>query len=380
MVKVHMLPAAEGDFFWVEYGNDESYSHILVDGGVDETGNTFAKIISEIDSRDESIEAIILTHIDYDHIQGVIKGLEQISKKVLEKVVKSIIFNTSKGIRNKGITTRANIDNWEDSIKVNRSSKGYGVGEAISLIELLKDKGLADRLIDYVVAGNIITTKSEAQLKVISPNQDALEELLTKWENYGETGRAEGYASNLELTSKSLYELEDERLYSDSSVNNKSSIAFIFEFDDNKVAFLGDSLPSICIKGLRELDVSIPYKVDAVKISHHGSRSNTSDKLLKVLPTENYLISTNGKGRKVPSKVVISHIWKCLNKKKAKVFCNYEWWENEYNGKYFTDDDKEKMSVDKMTAEKSSIEFIHLKKHGSEASKGMVFYGRYKAN
>lgn len=374
MVKVHMLPAMEGDFFWIEYGDGEKISHILIDGGVDITGNTFVKIIMEIDSRGEYVEAIVLTHIDYDHIQGIIVGLEKISKKVLKRVIKRIVFNTSKGIRKKGITTKTDTNNWEEVIKVNRNTEGYGVGEAISLIELIVEKDLADRLIDYVVAGNIIRTESDALIKVISPNHETLEKLLTKWEKYDKQDKSEGYASNLEMSKENLLELQEEPLRYDTSVNNKSSIAFIFEFDEIKIAFLGDSVPSVCIKGLEEQKISIPFKVDAVKVSHHGSRSNTSDKLLRALPTENYLISTNGKGRTVPSKVVIAHIWKCLSNKKAKVYCNYEWWENEYNGKYFTDEDNQKIIGE------NAMDIIHLKSLGCEVSKGMVFYGRYKAN
>ena len=374
MIKVHMLPAKEGDFFWIEYGKDKDFYHILVDGGVDITGNTFAKIIMEIDERGESIEALILTHIDYDHIQGVTVGLEKIEKEVLSRVVKRIIFNTSKGIRNKGITTKSDKENWEEVIRIHRSTEGYGVGEAISLIELIKEKGLIDRLIDYVVSGTTITTDLEAQIKIISPNHKTLEGLLLNWENYNDQDTSRGYASNLEMSLKNLVDLQDEKLGYDSSVNNKSSIAFIFEFDNFKLAFLGDSVPSICIKGLKEHKCPLPYKVDAIKISHHGSRNNTSDKLLKALPTDKYMISTNGKGKKVPSKVVLAHILKCFPNENMKVYCNYKWWENEYSGNYFTDDDKHKIIGNK------SLDVIHLSTSGYQVSKGMVFYGRYKAN
>lgn len=374
MIKVHMLPAKEGDFFWVEYGKNEKCSHILIDGGVEITGNTFAKIIMEIDARGEAIEALILTHIDYDHIQGVIVGLEKIEKEVLSRVIKRIVFNTSKGIKHKGITTKSDQKNWEEIIKVNRSSEGYGIGEAISLIELIKEKDLLERLIDYVVLGTTISINLDAKIKIISPDHETLEELLSNWENYCDGVKLEGYASNLELTLKSLVDLQDERLGYDSSANNKSSIAFLFEFDNLKIAFLGDSVASICIKGLKEHEFSLPYKVDAIKISHHGSRNNTSDELLKALPTDNYLISTNGKGKKVPSKVVLAHILKCSPDTNLKVYCNYEWWENEYNGNYFTEFDKQKIIGN------NSLDVIHLSTSGVEVSKGMVFYGQYKAN
>lgn len=373
MLKVHMLPAKEGDFIWIEYGEEKPYFHILIDGGVETTGNTFVKVINEINSRGEIIEALILTHIDYDHIQGVVVGLEKISKEILKRVLKRIIFNTSKGIRNKCIT-RHDIKKWEEVIKVNTSTAGYGVGEAISLIELIKKKELTDRLVDYVIAGNIINIELEAEIKIISPDQESLEKLLTDWEEYDTARKSEVYANNMELSKKSLFELQKESLKYDKSINNRSSIAFIFEYNSLKLAFLGDSVPTVCIKGLKEQKINIPYNVDAIKISHHGSRSNTSDKLLKALPTENFLLSTNGKGGKVPSKVLIAHLLKCSLFETINLYCNYKWWVQEYNNKYFTLEDQEKYF------EKNTLKVIGLESEGTEICQEMVFYGKYTAN
>ena len=73
--------AEEGDFIWVAYGENEVYSHILIDGGTDECGEEFASIISIIDERKEKIEALVLTHVDYDHIQGALEGICRISNE-----------------------------------------------------------------------------------------------------------------------------------------------------------------------------------------------------------------------------------------------------------------------------------------------------------
>ena len=68
MVKIFALPANEGDFIWVAYGENEVYSHILIDGGTDECGEEFASISSIIDERQEKREALVLTHDDSYHI------------------------------------------------------------------------------------------------------------------------------------------------------------------------------------------------------------------------------------------------------------------------------------------------------------------------
>jgi beta-lactamase superfamily II metal-dependent hydrolase len=374
LIKVHMLPAEEGDFIWIEYGDEKKYSHILIDGGVSVTGNVYAKIVQEIYERSEDIEAIILTHIDYDHIQGVMDGMEQLSKEILTKVVKRIMFNTSQGIvHNRKMKTKEN-SFWEDNIKINTSTFGYGIGEAISLIKLLKEKELTKYLIDYVEAGDLFDLDKGAKMKIISPSSCELDELLVKWEVYKKDEEPVAYATNAENTKKNIDDLMKDALYIDNSVNNRSSIAFLFEFEGMKLVFLGDALPSVCIKGLKKHDIKEPYSVDLIKISHHGSRSNTSDIFLKFLPTENYLLSTNGNNGKVPSKVVLAHLLKNCNNKSIKLYCNYKWWELEYAGKFFTEIDKEKI------LDKKKLEVQYIESKGIEVKAGIKLYGRYRSN
>lgn len=368
-----MLPAKEGDFIWIEYGDEKKYSHILIDGGVSVTGNIYAKIVQEIYERSEDIEAIILTHIDYDHIQGVMDGMEQLSKEILTKVVKRIMFNTSQGIAGKrNMKTKEN-SCWEDSIKINTSTFGYGIGEAISLIKLLKGKELTKYLIDYVEAGDLFDLDKGAKIKIISPSSCELDELLVKWEVYKKDEESIAYATNAENTKRNIDDLMKDSLYIDNSVNNRSSIAFLFEFEGMKLVFLGDALPSVCIKGLKKHDIKEPYNVDLIKISHHGSRSNTSDRLLKFLPTENCLLSTNGNNGKVPSKVVLAHLVKNCNKS-IKLYCNYKWWELEYAGKFFTKKDKRDI------LDKKKLEVQYIKSEGIEVKAGIKLYGRYRSN
>lgn len=369
-----MLPAEEGDFMWIEYGDENSFSHILIDGGVEVTGNVYAKIVNEIYERNEFIEAIILTHIDYDHIQGVLVGIEQLPKEILKKVVKRIMFNTAKGIMNKR-TAQINEELcWDNKIQVNTSTEGYGVGEAISIIRLLKEKELIQCLIDYIEAGNLFELDKCAEIKIISPSCEELDKLLTNWEKYKREREPVAYASNSENLKKNICDLMNETLYSDSSVNNRSSIAFVFEFDGMKLAFLGDALPSVCINGLKKHNITAPYNVDAIKIAHHGSRSNTCDKLLKFIPTQNYLLSTNGNNGKVPSKVVLAHLLKNSNDKNITLYCNYEWWKLEYADKYFTEEDKNQI------LNKKKLEVQYVNSERTEVKAGMVLYGRYRAN
>lgn len=143
MVKIFALPANEGDFIWVAYGENEVYSHILIDGGTDECGEEFASIISIIDERKEKIEALVLTHVDYDHIQGALEGICRISNDILDRTVKRIYFNTYQGIHRNLKGTGEILESSvciEDQIRVNQNYKEYGVKDGIKFGELLSEK------------------------------------------------------------------------------------------------------------------------------------------------------------------------------------------------------------------------------------------------
>ena len=374
MVKIFTLPANEGDFIWICYGENEVYNHILIDGGTKECGEEYASIIKIIDERKEKIEALVLTHVDYDHIQGAIEGICRTSDDLLKRTVKKIYFNTCRGIRRNLKETGEFLegsDCVEDQICVNQNYKQYSVGDGIKFLDLLSEKGLKDRLVDYVVYGEQAVLPNDAIIRFISPGEKELIKFANHWEKYERENEYVQYASNLDMVKKDLADLMNENLVSDQSINNASSIAFIFEYQSIKLAFLGDARPSVCLQGIKKINDADHLEVDLLKLSHHGSRSNTSDPLLKTIKTNNYLLSTNGHHKKVPNKVVLSHLLKNAGEKDINLYCNYDWYNTEYHEKYFTlEDRKEFLDTKKLS--------LHLlDDQALEIKDGCYIYGEY---
>lgn len=374
MVKIFTLPANEGDFIWICYGENEVYNHILIDGGTKECGEEYASIIKIIDERKEKIEALVLTHVDYDHIQGAIEGICRTSDDLLKRTVKKIYFNTCRGIRRNLKETGEFLegsDCVEDQICVNQNYKQYSVGDGIKFLDLLSEKGLKDRLVDYVVYGEQAVLPNDAIIRFISPGEKELIKFANHWEKYERENEYVQYASNLDMVKENLADLMNENLVSDQSINNASSIAFIFEYQSIKLAFLGDARPSVCLQGIKKINDADHLEVDLLKLSHHGSRSNTSDPLLKTIKTNNYLLSTNGHHKKVPNKVVLSHLLKNAGEKDINLYCNYDWYNTEYHEKYFTlEDRKEFLDTKKLS--------LHLlDDQALEIKDGCYIYGEY---
>lgn len=136
--------------------------------------------------------------------------------------------------------------------------------------------------------------------------------------------------------------------------------------------FLGDANPKICVDGAKSMGITFPYNVDLIKLSHHGSKANTSNRLLKSFPTQYYLVSTDGSGMKVPNKAVLAHLLAVNenNKEPIWLFCNYEWWEDIYHGWYFSKNDKKKY------LDTGRLKVCFLDENGVEIKGGVKVYGK----
>ena len=50
MIRVHFLPAKGGDFLWLCYGNENHWSHILIDSGYAGFARDYTPVMRHINS------------------------------------------------------------------------------------------------------------------------------------------------------------------------------------------------------------------------------------------------------------------------------------------------------------------------------------------
>ena len=103
MNKIKSLKAQNGDSFLISFVDENSMpKNILIDGGreaayYDSSNNLHGELKSEIDAikaRKENIDLLILTHIDNDHICGLLKWFEMDTEAY--KLIKNVWFNSGK--------------------------------------------------------------------------------------------------------------------------------------------------------------------------------------------------------------------------------------------------------------------------------------------
>lgn len=395
MVEINMLPAGVGDFFWIRFGKADRLDHnVLIDGGHEQFSRIYELIFRFIAARNQKA-LIIMTHIDADHIQGAAQAMANLPCNLLDHVIDRIYLNTGRGIakaihkKSEQLSERQFLMP-EDQIPVFERNLNHSVQDAETFLEMIERKRMSSRLVDYTIAGTEVIYGG-ASLRFVSPGKKELERLSEKWEAYdrrrGIHYNAVGVPKNDDIQS-----LMNEKLGTDTSVSNRSSLAFLFEYQDINGAFLGDAAAPVVCRGLKKLGVTAPYPLDFLKLPHHGGRYNMSDKLLKMLPTRNYLLSTEGVPElSVPSKVLLAHLIKnqildylpmpqCSKEhaaqgvkgtgsaeQKVTVYTNYAWWDETYAGRYFSDRDMNDYIKTGM------IEFARLTDKPLKIKEGLLF-------
>lgn len=339
-MKIKLLKAGNGDSLLLSFNDGSINRNILIDGGVEQTyysdaTNISGELHSEIDSirkRNESIDLLILTHIDNDHICGLLKWFE-LDHKAYE-LVKNVWFNSGKLI-----ATYLNEPENEDlrvGLKI-FSDAQTGVREAEEFENYLVEKGIWNKKI--VLQGQELE-QCGVKIKILSPSKEQLKKLLKEYKKVtGDPAYTAGREKDWNKNIKDFIDEEnkpDFKFNQDTSVKNGSSISFILTLDNKHFLFLADSHPKGIVKQLKTLGYSNdkPLVVEVIKVSHHGSKANTNKELLEIVKTENYIISTDSSGHNHPNKRTLARI---LNVNPNAIFhFNYEHVRNAM----FTDKDR----------------------------------------
>lgn len=277
----------------------EKEFNILIDGG---TAGTFDYSLSKELKQINTIDLLVLTHIDSDHISGLIR------------FIKNSLFNK--------IEIKKYWINAPNLLKIVSGSKiSYDQGKSIEelLIEKNEPKTKWENLIHFC---NEIELASGIEAVVLSPTKEILNHLYEKWpkltdevkDNLSNVLIAGGAKSQID---KGVLEKLAKEPYTpvkslENDIFNSSSIAIKLKLIDCSILLLGDSRPEILIDSLKDLGKTNENKlvVDFVKVSHHGSINNTSCELLDLIDCDNYIISTNGGNstHKHPDREVIARI------------------------------------------------------------------------
>ncbi|WP_433948074.1 ComEC/Rec2 family competence protein [Bacillus tropicus] len=340
------LPAHNGDCFIISFGDPSNVKNILVDGGrTIPSYLTLKRQLEEISRKGQAIDLMILTHIDDDHIAGLIRLFKD--SKVDKSIIKEVWFNSREVLSSYFYGVQQ--EDTHLKVQVNNDSE-ISYKQGISLGTLLENYKLSNK---RIIQSGVKECLGEATIEVLSPNQEQLKKLLVDWEQAFPTNKSEDtlVASTKKSNdyTSSIEELIRNEFKEDRDIVNGSSIAFLLTFKEKSILMLGDSFSSIVTENIKRKLNGERLSIDLVKVSHHGSKHNTSTDLLELIKCKNFLISTNGRSHGHPSKetlVKIANIFK-QDDAKTRFYFNYRGVQDNV----FTQEEKDILNIECLDSE-----------------------------
>ncbi len=365
-IQIEMFPAGNGDAILISLGK----SRILVDGGYSSTYKRSLKLrLEEIAAEGGTLSHIIVTHIDADHISGIIKLLQDNGMHSSPQVIPigQIWHNSYRHLYlpdkidgefasdskpDVEIPTKQHIDDADEASQDVSFRQGTSLGATILEGGYKWNNDFHGKAVSSDIS-NPVRIDEDLTLTVLSPTYTDLEKMGKKWldeiskwydgelnedaffddafeklmdgekkPSLQRSGR--DVSGGRDWVTKYLPEWNESR-DEDNSITNGSSITFLIEYKDKKFLFLGDAIPSKVYAQLALLNpgLSEPFHVDVLKVAHHGSLTNNSPNLLNMVHADHYLFSSNGKRHHHPHFETLSLIVRSNPEKLKKFYFNY---------------------------------------------------------
>ncbi|MBV9930554.1 MAG: MBL fold metallo-hydrolase [Alphaproteobacteria bacterium] len=287
-----MLPARQGDCIWIEYSAGNATHHLVIDGGPEHAGALTHEVARRLRASDEGglhIDLLVVTHIDNDHIGGVVDLIEGLPAGLS---FGDIWFN---GFRHLVPTDRlgtAQADRLSDAL----AASGLPWNEAFDHGPVtIPAQGALPR----------IRRQGVLDLTLLGPGEDALVRLAREWDEDVRQGRTEphratpsDFMGRKDKWPPDVDALLKERFEADAGAPNGSSIALLLGYCGRQILLSADAPADPLAESIRRLLAQSGgmerLALDACKVSHHGSKKSTSCDLLGLLRCNHWLISTDG--------------------------------------------------------------------------------------
>ena len=293
-MRIEFLQAGTGDSIWISHNQ----KNIVIDGGKSSVAiiERYGKMPQE-----ESIDLLVVTHIDSDHIAGVIALVEHLKKRNEIGRIKQVWFNFPK----------------------KEKSDEYSVPEGNTLsASLCKVAGLNwNNNTSELIGGRVCV--GDIKLHVLAPDYDVANDYKPKApDELG--GKNADWDVELKILIKNV---DDDNL--DDGGPNSQSIVILVECDGKRVLLPGDCTPNELLNAIRSYNSvnGTPLQLNLMKLPHHGSFRNITKDIMAEIDCSSFVISTNLNKRYLfPNKETIAKLisYRKTENETINVYFNYQ--------------------------------------------------------
>jgi len=309
------LRAKHGDSLILHFGDSKAPQLIVIDGGPSGVyKDAFRPRLDQLAERVGNegqlrIEVLMISHIDDDHIRGVLdlttrlgedrttKGLAFDVRTLWLNAFDDLVGNDAEELAAGVAEAPARVATADgEGVGADWVSNAQAVVASVAQGRQLRDNaaGLGWRLNapfeSFVMApasGGNTVEYGPLKLTIVSPLRPQLEALQKDWKKKLGDLKKKHNPAEVAALAKDL----------DDSVYNLSSIVCLAELAGKRMLLTGDALGKHVLEGLEAAGLLAPeatIDVDILKLPHHGSDRNVDEEFFRRIRARHYVASGDG--------------------------------------------------------------------------------------
>ena len=325
--RLTMYPGMDGDCLLLSWGTGRTLHHILVDLG---RGATYKAVRGQLVAL-ENIELFVMSHIDADHIAGAIP---MVREKAAPIAPKRLWYNA----RAQLVAATDRIARVESKIEAFGARQGEKLASGIVKFQWPWNAEFASEIVstDSPEASGPISIADGLTIRLLSPTDAALKTLLPVWDAELKAAKIAPFDPDEDedpLSPKfepldgapNVKQRAAEPYAPDHAEPNGSAIAFIAEFGGKRVLLAADAHSEILEAALAPLARAEGgrYRVDLLKVSHHGAPFNTSKTFPTVVDCTRFAISSSGARHDHPHPATVARFLVADPQRDKRFYFNY---------------------------------------------------------
>jgi hypothetical protein len=300
-----VVQAAFGDCLVLEGQAGGRTRRILIDGGPGGTYQAALRpVLLDIAKADGRIDVAVLSHIDNDHILGLLDLFEELRNPPNDGAPARL--PTIDGLWHNSFARAVGGADIEPKVRAVLRDGGRFEAAMPAVAGVLRGVGEGDALRAGALAlgiplgagfkdGQVLVGQGQPprldplQVTVVGPSPSILDRLRTQWLGWLARHHGRGVAGDAVRTAAVAL---------DSSVPNLSSIVLLVELEGRSILLTGDARADQVLEGMQEagtLDADGRRHVSILKVPHHGSIRNITADFLRAVTADTYVISADGR-------------------------------------------------------------------------------------